>query len=95
MYAYTDASGLAKFFQRLAAYERPWVEPERWESLEGEFSIEAICSVLGEVRFCLRIRDLFGGPEEWEVRANLVTELGQLAGIAFRAKSFFNVVASA
>ena len=95
VYAYTDARGLAKLFSRLAGHERPWVQAERWESLEGEFELGARCSALGDVTFSVRIRDMLGGPEEWEVRANLVTELGQLPGIASRAEVFFNVVASA
>jgi Family of unknown function (DUF6228) len=94
VYAHTDARGLARFFSRLAAYERPWSEAESWEALEGEFRLEAACSLLGEVRFSVRIRDMLGGPEEWQVSARLVTELGQLPGIASRAESFFNFVAS-
>ena len=95
VYAYPDATGLSRLFSRLAAYERPWSEPERWESLEGEFTLEAACSPLGHVTFSVRIRDMLGGPEEWEVSARLVTELGQLPSIASRAESFFNVVANA
>ena len=43
----------------------------------------------------MRIRDMLGGPEEWGVSANIVTELGQLPSIASRAQSFFDVVAGA
>ena len=93
VYAYTDAGGLPLLFSRLAAYERPWATPERWESLEGEFLLEATCSSRGHVTFSVRIREMFGGPEEWEVSARLVTELGQLPGIASRAKAFFASVA--
>jgi len=92
VYAYTDAKGLSRLFLRLAAYERPWTTVERWESLEGEFAIGAACSVLGQVSFSVRIRDLLGGPEEWEVSARIVSELGQLPGIASRAESFFEIV---
>jgi hypothetical protein len=95
VYAYTDAAGLSRLFSRIAAYDRPWSTPERWESLEGEFSIEAVCSSLGHVTFSVRIRDMLGGPEEWDVTARLVTELGQLPAIAANAELFFNVVASA
>jgi hypothetical protein len=95
VYAYTDGAGLSKLFSRLAAYERPWDKPERWESLEGEFTLEAACSSLGEVTFSVRIRDMLGGPEEWEVSAHIVSELGQLPGIASNAEAFFDVVASA
>jgi hypothetical protein len=95
VYAYTDAKGLSRFFSRLAAHERPWSEPEKWESLEGEFRLEAKCSALGHVTFLVCIRDLFGGPEEWEVSARIVTALGQLPAIASRAATFFNIVATA
>jgi Family of unknown function (DUF6228) len=95
VYAYTDAQGLSAFFSRLAAYERPWTTPEKWQSLEGEFAIEAACSKLGHVTFSVQIRGMFGGPEEWEVRLDLATELGQLRSIAADAAPFFAVVASA
>ncbi len=95
VYAYTDAKGLAGFFSRLAVHKRPWSSVERWESLEGEFLLQAACSALGHVTFSVRIREMLGGPEEWQVSANLVTELGQLPGIASHAEFFFNVVAGA
>ncbi|MDR2013208.1 MAG: DUF6228 family protein [Rhodanobacter sp.] len=94
VYAYTDATGLLQFFCTLATYERPWNKPERWEALEGEFSVEATCSPLGQVTFFIRLRDMFGQDEEWEASARLVTELGQLPTIASNAKLFFNSVAS-
>jgi len=43
VYAYTNARGLAEFFSKLAAYERPWINVESWESLEGEFLLQAVC----------------------------------------------------
>jgi len=89
VYAYTDALGLSVLLNRLAEYSRPWSSAEGWESLEGEFSLAATCSSLGEVRFTVSIRDLFGSPEEWTVQASLVTEMGQLPSIAANAKSFF------
>ena len=95
VYAYTDARGLSEFFAKLAIFERPWVGTQRWESLEGEFSISAACSALGQVSFSIRIRDMLGGPEEWEVSAQLATELGALQAVAVDAGLFFNVVASA
>ena len=95
VYAYTDARGLSALFERLATYERPWVGTERWESLEGEFAVSAVCSALGQVRFAVRIRDMLGGPEEWEVSAHLESELGALPALAAHARSFFYVVASA
>jgi hypothetical protein len=95
VYAYTDARGLSAFFSRIADYEQPWTTPERWGSLEGEFAIEAKCSKLGHVTFSVRIRDMFSDPEEWEVRVDLATELGQLRNLAAHAAPFFALVASA
>jgi hypothetical protein len=90
-----DASGLAEYFLRLANFERPGNGAETWESLEGEFSLTAVSSKLGEVGFSVRITDNLGGPEQWQVSVRLVSELGQLPGIAREAESFFNAVPSA
>jgi hypothetical protein len=95
VYAYTDAHGLSAFFAKLAACERPWVGTQRWDSLEGEFSLSAACTALGQVSFTVRIRDMLGGPEEWEVSAKIASELGALPAVAANARQFFDVVASA
>jgi uncharacterized protein DUF6228 len=95
VYAYTDARGLSDFFGELAACRRPWGETRIWESLEGEFALSAACSALGQVTFSIRIRDMLGGAEEWDVKARVVTELGALPTIAGHARLFFDVVASA
>jgi hypothetical protein len=92
VYAYTDALGLSKLFGRLAEYSRPWNGAEKWESLEGEFSLAASCSAVGAVTFAVSIRDLLGSPEEWMVKASLITEMGQLPSIAANARSFFSGV---
>jgi hypothetical protein len=92
VYAYTDAKGLSSLFSKLAATGRPWTGAERWQSLEGEFSISAQCSALGHVSFAVVIRDQFGGPEEWSVSACITTDLGQLSRLATDAQSFFSAV---
>lgn len=89
-----DARGLAELFAKLASFERPWKGSEAWESLEGEFSITATCSTLGEVRFSIRMRDMLAEHEPWEVSARVVSELGQLPDIAAHAKVFFDAAAS-
>jgi hypothetical protein len=94
VYAYTDPTGLSRFLSNLAAQSRPWVSAETWESLEGEFRLSAECSPVGHVSLSIRIRDMLGGPEEWQLSAVLATELGQLPAIAEHAKSFFESVAS-
>jgi len=90
VWAYTDAQGLGRLFQELAAYERPWKGEKGWQSIEGEFSISATCSSLGEVRFLVKLRGLQGAPEEWNVQVGLATEFGQLGKIAKQAMAFFS-----
>ncbi len=89
VYAYPDALGLLALFNRLAEYALPWNGAESWESLEGEFSLAATCSALGQVSITVSIRDVFGTAEEWRVEASLVTEMGQLPSIAANASTFF------
>jgi hypothetical protein len=89
VWAYTDATGLADLFARLASYERPWNGDERWESIEGEFSLSARCSSLGEVLFSVRICGLQGASEEWQVSVAIATELGKLPKVAAGAHRFF------
>lgn len=89
VYAYTYGPTLTSLFARLASHERPWFGEERWDSLEGEFSLSATCSSLGTVAFLVNICGQSGAPEEWRVSASLITELGQMPKIAAGAQSFF------
>ncbi|WP_089374628.1 DUF6228 family protein [Methylobacillus rhizosphaerae] len=89
VWAYSDTPALANLFVRLASYEHPWDGNECWESIEGEFTLSASCSPLGEVSFSVRMHGLQGSPEEWQVSAALTTELGQLSLIAAGASQFF------
>lgn len=84
---------LIQFFSRLGAYMRPWSGSERYASIEGDFSLAAACSSLGQVTLTIVIHGAFGAPEEWEVRSGLELELGQLPGIAKAADRFFRAMA--
>src|SRR4026207_2114219 len=95
VYAYTDARGVSDCVGELAAGRRPWGETRSWESLEGEFALSAACSALGQVTFSIRIRDMFGGPAEWDVQAGAFPELGPPPPSAGHAGLFFDVAASA
>jgi len=90
VWAYTDANGLNQFFHELGCLERPWQGQRTWASIEGEFSISATCTSLGNVTFCVALRGLQGAAEEWSVEAGLETEFGQLAKIAKNAGLFFD-----
>jgi len=90
VWAYTDAQGLNNLFQELGTYQKPWKGKKEWQSIEGEFSISATCSSLGEVQLWVELRGLQGAPEEWKVHVGLVTEFGQLEKIAKEAMVFFS-----
>jgi hypothetical protein len=90
VYTYTDPEGISRFFGGLASQERPWSGVKAWESLEGEFSIEAFCSSIGHVHFEVCLRGLQGSPEEWTISAGFVNELGQLPTISRNADAFFS-----
>ena len=85
------ANDLQIFFQELASFTNAWQGARAWESLEGELSLSATCSTLGQVTLSVKLSHRAGSPEDWEVRARLVTELGQLEKIAKEAKTFFPV----
>ncbi|MDD1607801.1 MAG: DUF6228 family protein, partial [Methylococcaceae bacterium] len=91
VWAYTDANGLNEFFQELGCLERPWQGQRSWASIEGEFSLSATCTSLGNVTFHVTLFGLQGAPEEWSVQAGLETDFGQLEQIAKHVKLFFNV----
>jgi len=82
-------SGLCEFFKDLAQSTKPWDDERKWESLEGDFSITAVCSRTGSVTFTIGIFHLAGNEEEFRIRAGLLTELGQLETIARDAVKFF------
>jgi hypothetical protein len=89
VWEYEAVNGLNTLFQELASFKTPWQGVRTWESLEGELSLSAMCSTLGQVTFLVKLSHLTGSPEDWRVEAGLVTELGQLEKIAKDANTFF------
>ena len=90
IWAYTDAKGLANLFEELGTLNRPWTEEHSWVSIERDFSIFATCTPLGSATFRIELSGLQGASEEWEVRAGIQVEFGQLEQIARHAKTVFN-----
>lgn len=90
VWTYTDAHGLADFFEWMASQGKPWSGTEGWESIEGEFKIYASCSLLGTVAFDIEINHL-GIAEEWQIASQIKTEFGQLPSLAKKARSFFGL----
>ena len=85
-----ETNDLNTFFQELAVFPNPWQGVKAWNSLEGEFSISATCAVLGQVTFTIKLCHLTRSSEDWQVEAELVTELGQIEKIAKGANVFFH-----
>jgi hypothetical protein len=82
-------SGLGDFFKDLAQSTKPWDDERKWVSLEGDFSIAAVCSKTGAVVFTLEIHQQTGNNEEACIRAGLTSGFGQLETIARCAVRFF------
>lgn len=91
VWAYTDADGLARLFERLGAQNRPWSEPLCWASLEREFKLIATCDLRGTVTVGLELQPL-GSSEGRYVRTQLHCEFGPLPALAKAARAFFGPV---
>jgi len=91
VWAYTDADGLARLFERLGAQTQPWAEPLCWASLEREFKLTATCDLRGTVTVGLELQPL-GSSEGGDVRTQLHCEFGQLPALAKAARAFFGPV---
>jgi len=87
--AYTNQFGLDDLMQDLADMKKPWPGSKSWESLEGEFSISAICTTLGQVIFKVVFRNMLGTAEEWRLEFGLEVELGMLKDIGSKSRMFF------
>lgn len=89
---YTDEKGLLNFINELAAFNKPWKSARKWESIESQFSLSAICSSVGEVCFSFQLKGMLGHPEEWQLRSSILVDFGQLPHLATQADRFFNHV---
>ncbi len=90
IWAYTDADGLKNMFPDLGSLASPWHGEHSWTSIEGDFSLTATCTSLGNVTLRVEFRGLQGAPEEWRVQAGLVLDFGQMEKLAKSAKIFFD-----
>jgi hypothetical protein len=89
VWTHDDASTFNDFFKKLAGLEKPWEGNLDIQSLEGEFSISVSCTKLGNVIFSIELSSGYVDHEEWHLKADLDTELGQLQQIAKNADIFF------
>lgn len=81
--------GLGPFLNQVSQAGQPWAGEQKWTSLDHELSLCVTCSKTGQVTFQVELDPHPGNRESWFVKANIVTELGQLAKIAKDAELFF------
>jgi hypothetical protein len=75
-------------FAQMAASWRGWRGEFVWDSLEGELDLRCTQDRTGHVFLRVALRS--GATEnDWVVAATVVTEAGQLEGLARRAACFF------
>ena len=85
------AQELALWFDELGKHAVPWKGKLSWQSLEGEFKIDANCDSLGHIQFMIFLSDMRGSNEESYIQAGIETELGQLKSISAGAHRFFAI----
>ena len=83
-----DAQKNSVLMEGLAFHEKGWSDRQQWETIKGEFKVSAKCSKLGQVTFEIEFSH-YGCAEEWLVKTQLNTELGQVPRLAKSARAFF------
>lgn len=88
VWGYTDCHLLVELLHHIARQERGWDFPAEWASIEGELKLQFRSDPLGHV-FVLVEMTQNRGSEDWRLKAEVETELGQLLRIAREAAHFF------
>ena len=86
---YTDPGGIASLFDDAAAHWRGWSGTKRWESIEGELTLELTADRTGHITLDVTINNDLGGPDSWRVHSQLALEAGQLEALARDAAKTF------
>ncbi|MGH7553405.1 MAG: DUF6228 family protein [Longimicrobiales bacterium] len=86
---YTDPTGVARLFEAAASEWRGWSGAKRWESIEGELTLELTSDRAGHITLDVSIVNDLGGPDTWRVKSQLSLEAGQLDGLAKEAARLF------
>ena len=77
---------LADFFEDIANNWRGWEGEKTWYSLENHLLLDASADALGHVLLRVTLQDL---SLDWQVRANILMEAGQLKTYAEKARAVF------
>ena len=82
-----DAIDFQNFLANLGKQNSAWQGKQTWQSLEGDFTLSASCSALGNVVFDVELRGLQGSTEAWNITAGIDYELGRLAQLSLASDS--------
>ncbi len=91
VWGYTDCQSLVGLLYHLAQQERGWTDSAEWASIESDFALRFRSDALGHVFVHVEMAHN-RGAEDWSVKAEIETELGQLPTLAKNAADFFNGV---
>jgi hypothetical protein len=89
VWGYTDCQTLVDLLFHVAKQERGWPDSPEWSSIERDLILRFSSDPLGHVVVQV-VMTQRRGAEDWSVRAEIETELGQLPKIASRAAAFFS-----
>ncbi|MGD9126346.1 MAG: DUF6228 family protein [Planctomycetia bacterium] len=79
---------LVNFLSHLSKQHHGWDSTLTWSSIESDFVLGFRCDSCGHVFVEIEMEQRFGA-EEWQFKAEIQTELGQLPSIATNAARFF------
>jgi hypothetical protein len=83
-----DGESLVKYFQTLNRNWTGWEGEKTWRALEDEYRLSATMSNTGHVTLTARL-NVFSYLWEWEAKAELDIENGQLEALANEIRNFF------
>lgn len=90
VYAGYANSHPAPLFAEMARQWRGWPDELTWQSLEHELALHCTHDKLGHIRIGIQLGNRTRGWEfQWEVRAAVIAEAGQLDRLAWQAAEFF------
>jgi len=92
---YVDmAPSLPEFLDEITAAPEATRKKASWETLEGEFRIDATRDSTGHIFLVYQLRSSdIGSNRWWSFTGRLVLELGQMADVRKRAGRFWNAAA--
>ena len=85
-YLYTDYQDYYRYFQNIADSWKGWQGSKKWQTVEGDFQLEATHDSQSYVFLKLTLIKNQGIEDEWVLNGRIKIDLGQLDGIANEIK---------